>query len=77
MDWLKNNSWAIIIAVVALAGSYSVSNYKITALETRLRQDEKKIDSISGIELTNQITLAEIKKDIEYIKLQISLIPKI
>lgn len=80
MQWLKDNGWAIAISFIALASSFSLYGYRISALETRATVDEhastKLSQTVDDTNLQTQVSLAKIQTDIEYIKMQLSKIVK-
>lgn len=69
---VKKNVWAIAIGIITLVSSYAVYGHRIENLEKRADSTNLAIESLNRAALQDQITLAEIKKDIEYIRLQVS-----
>lgn len=63
-DFLKRNAASLIIAVLGVVASFAVYGYRIESLESR-------VDTLQATTLESQITLEGIKKDIEYIRLQV------
>jgi hypothetical protein len=70
-DWLKNNLWSIIIAVVTMISTFSLYGYRITALEKQTEQNAAAIAVISTQQNVINVQLAQISTDIQYIKVNI------
>jgi hypothetical protein len=64
-DWLAKHAWPIAITIVGLAASFSLYGYRVDVLE-------KKVSALESDAIANQVLLAEIKKDIEFIKIQVT-----
>jgi hypothetical protein len=64
-QWLKDHSYAIIVAVVLIVGDYFVINYRMNAFDEQLKKLEIKVEE-------NRIEIEEIQiqqaKDITEIK---------
>ena len=69
-DFFVKNLWAVVIALVTVVSTYSLYGYRISILEQNINQTNARLEAAVGASVQNQITLAEIQKDIEYIKLQ-------
>jgi hypothetical protein len=74
-DWIKQHSWPLIIAGATMVSTYSLYGYRITALEEQVDANSTSISQLRESGAETQVLLAEIKKDIEYIKLQVSRYP--
>lgn len=72
MEWLKQNAWGFVIAGIAIASTFSLYGYRITALEARADHDEENISSMDEIITQLQITLAKLDTNVEYIKEKIN-----
>lgn len=59
-NWLKNNSWAIIFALVSFVSTYSLLMYRIDALEAQSNSNTTEIEE----------NYSEIKDDLEVLKIQ-------
>ncbi len=64
-DWFKQNSWSLIIGLLTLASSYAAYGWRIAQLEAH-------VVALNSQSVQTQVLLAEIQKDIEYIKLEIT-----
>lgn len=70
-EWLKNNAWALIIAVATVVSTYSLYGYRISEFEKRMVAEEVRVDNLESANNQAAITLAQIQKDIEYIRMRI------
>lgn len=75
-DWLRNNSWALIMIVVSLVASYSVASYKIGELEKKIEDNSIRLSAVEASETNYRVTVAQIQKDIEFIRYQLSKLVK-
>lgn len=63
--WIAKHGVTVAITVAGLIASFAVYGYRIDVVE-------KKVENLQNQTIQNQILLAEIKKDIEYIRIQVS-----
>ncbi len=77
-DWLKNNLWSIIIAVVTMVSTFTLYGYRIDALEKQVDENRTAIVALSQQQNTINVQLAQISTtlsgqavDIQYIKANI------
>lgn len=70
-EFLNKNLWAILVLSVSLIISYTIYGTRISALEERVYAQEEIIAGFRAIEQANQITLAKMQKDIEFIKIKV------
>jgi uncharacterized coiled-coil protein SlyX len=71
-DWLRQNSWALLIASLTLVSTWTLYGYRISALEAQTDKNSELIASLSDSGVQTQIGIARIQTDIEYIKLQLA-----
>lgn len=71
-EWLLENSWSLLIAAATVVSTWAVIRHRIDALEQNYEKLEEDVAGLKSTNTQNQIILAEIKKDIEYIRLQVS-----
>lgn len=64
-DWIARHAWPIGITLVGVIASFSLYGYRLDVVE-------KKVDTLQVDSVANQVLLAEIKKDIEYIRFQVT-----
>lgn len=70
-DWLKQNWWGLAIAATTLISTYTLYGYRLDNLEKRSDMQLNRIQTLESTNLTNVIALAQIQKDIEYIRKQV------
>lgn len=75
-DWLKNNAWALVIALMTLVSTYTLYGYRLDRLEAQTHDNTVAISTITtNVDKNNlqtQVALAKIQTDIEYIKTQLN-----
>lgn len=76
MDWFKKNAWVLIVTAAGIVSSYAVYGYKISQLEQQVNFNQQQIHVLQSSNTDQLITLAEIKKDLEYMKVEISKISR-
>lgn len=64
-QWIQKNAWAIAITMIGVVISFAMYGYRLDVVEA-------KVESLQNDSLKNQILLAEIKKDIEYIRIEVT-----
>lgn len=72
IEWLTKNSWAIMVLVGTMVVSYTLYGARVDALEKRVEGQEEVIEGFRNLENANQVTLAKMQKDIEYIKIKVN-----
>jgi hypothetical protein len=74
-DFLKANAVALVIAMAGFGSTYAINTalygYRISALEEQVQKDDNAIDSMRDNNVSTQLAILGIQKDIEYIKLQL------
>ena len=70
-NWLKNNWWSLLIALVTVVSTWAVYGYKLNLFEKILESNTTRIHTLEMSDSDFKVTLAEIKKDIDYIKVGI------
>ena len=75
-DWLKQNTWALLIACVTMVSTWTLYGARIAALEDEVSQNTAAISKINDTSVQTQVDIAKIQTDIEYIKLQINKLVK-
>lgn len=70
-DWLKSNAVSIAIALITLVSTYAVYGYRLSAVESRQDRQGTAIAALQQQNTDTLIKLAQIQKDIDYIKVQI------
>jgi hypothetical protein len=76
MEWLKQNAWAIAIALMTVVTTFALYGYRLDSLESQVMDSQRSIKTLAESNVTLQITLAKIQTDIEYIKLRLDRIIK-
>lgn len=71
-EWLKNNLWSLVIAIVTMTSMYTLYGAQISDLQRRTQNNADAIKTVQAQENTNNVILAEIQKDIEYIKVELN-----
>jgi peptidoglycan hydrolase CwlO-like protein len=67
-DWLKQNSWSIIIAVAGVILTFSTLSAQVDGLEKQTTKNEAAIQLLNTQQTQVQVQLAQISTDIQYIK---------
>lgn len=77
-DWIRNNAWSLIIAVVTMISTFTLYGFKIDALQKQSDDDHTAIVTLSQQQNTINVQLAQISTtltgqaaDIQYIKANI------
>lgn len=71
-EWLRQNGWALIIAVFTIASTFSLYGYRIDQIEARQNRQEASIEVLQARANDVNVALAKIQIDIEYIKVQVT-----
>lgn len=71
-NWIKDNGFSVLIAIITMVSTYAVYGYRLTALEARVDRQGTAIMGIQNTTVDTQISLARIQTDIEYIKVQVN-----
>lgn len=71
-DWLRQNAWPLIISVIGFAMMWGLYGYRLDQAEKAIQSNTAQIEVLRGESTTNQVLLAQIQKDIEYIKIQVN-----
>lgn len=72
MNWFKQNGWAIALVIASIVSNYSISGYRIGALEKHASEVDQQIATLTSGSVTTQIALAQIQTKLEYITLQLN-----
>lgn len=67
-EWLKQNSWSIIIAVAGVILTFSTLSAQVDSLEKQTTKNEAAIQLLNTQQTQVQVQLAQISTDIQYIK---------
>ncbi len=67
-EWLKQNSWSIIIAVAGVILTFSTLSAQVDGLEKQTTKNEAAIQLLNTQQTQVQVQLAQISTDIQYIK---------
>jgi hypothetical protein len=70
-DWLKDNGWGILIALVGVSSTFILYGFRLEALEKEVMEQRVDIVRIDTQQNLINVQLAEIAKDIQYIKVNI------
>lgn len=68
-EWIQRNAWSLAIAFIGIAVSFSLYGYRIDVVE-------KKVADLQTESTKNQILLEGIRKDIEYIRIEVTKLAK-
>ena len=72
LELLQKNAWPILIAIIGLIVSYTMIDARVSQLERDVAQDKAAIELIKSSNNQTAIDIAQIQKDIEYIRLQLN-----
>lgn len=75
-DWIKENFWPLLIAILTIGSTYTLYGYRISTLEKRADDADTKIAALQDSNNTIFIDIEGIQKDVEYIRLQVDKIVK-
>lgn len=70
-DWLRDNGWSIIIAIVGVSSTFLLYGFRLEALEKEVTEQRIDIVRIDTQQNAINVQLAEIARDIQYIKVNI------
>lgn len=70
--WLGNNAWGIVVALIGVVVVFTAMQSQVKANEARIDGLEEKVDIIITQNQTMLIEQAETRKDIEFIKLNLT-----
>lgn len=70
-EWLKKNSWGLVIAGVTMASTFALYGYRLDAVEAQQDRQGTAITNIQDKSNDLNVALARIQTDIEYIKIQV------
>lgn len=70
-EWIKNNSWSLIIAFLGVVTTFTLYGYRIESLEKEVDVNTASIKLIEAQQNQTNVQLAQIATDIQYIKLNI------
>lgn len=72
MNWLKDNTWPLIIGLLTITSTYTLYGFRISALEKRSDAIDQQIATLTSGNVTTQIALAQIQTKLEYISVQLN-----
>lgn len=70
-DWLKANTWPLVIAAATIISTYTLYGYRIAALEKEAETTRVAIVALDAQQNQINVQLAQISTDIQYIKINI------
>lgn len=71
MEFLTRNAWALGLVASSLVAQWAILGYRIEANEQRVGVLENRIGVVEEATNRNDVALASIQKDIEYIRLKL------
>lgn len=72
MDWIRKNVWVLIVTAAGIVSSYAVYGYKVSDLQNQVDFTRQQVTLLQNSNTEQLVTLAQIQKDIEYMKLQLT-----
>ena len=71
-EWLQKNAWSLAIGAITLISTFTIYGYRLDSIEKQTELNRADIISIQQTNNQNAVALAQIQKDIEFIKFQLS-----
>lgn len=70
-DFLARNAWAIILVTVSVVAQWAVFGVRLENIEERTKSSEEAIVNLQASTNAYAVSIAEIQRDIQYIRLKL------